>query len=152
MGWFFGLKLHLVINHKGSIVAVKITPGNVDDRSLLDDMTKHLEGSIFADKVYILASLLSASKSLFSKLYQRGLKLITGIKLNMKNYLIPLIDKLLLLKRFIIETIFHILKNQMNLSHTSHRSPINPSGNILACLSAYHLKSHKPSFSSLFQI
>ena len=129
-----------------------ITPRNVDDRSVLDDMTKHLEGSFFPDKVYILASLLSASKSLFSKLYQRGLKLITGIKPNMKNYLIPLIDKLLLLKPFIIETIFDILKNLINLSHTSHRSHINASRNILAPLSPYHLKSHKPSFSSLFQI
>src|SRR3954451_19109702 len=26
MGWFFGLKLHLVINHKGQIMALKITP------------------------------------------------------------------------------------------------------------------------------
>ena len=142
MGWFFGLKLHLVINHKGSIVAVKITPGNIDDRSVLDDMTKHLKGSIFADKGYI-------SKSLFSKLYLRGLKLITGIKRNMKNYLMPLIEKLLLRKRFIIETIFDILKNQMNFSHTRHRSPINACINILPCLSAYQLKSHKPSFSSL---
>ena len=35
MGWFFGLKLHLIINHKGSIIAVKLTPGNTDDRSVL---------------------------------------------------------------------------------------------------------------------
>src|SRR3954464_11680912 len=28
MEWFYGLKLHFVINHKGQIMAVKITPGN----------------------------------------------------------------------------------------------------------------------------
>lgn len=138
MGWFFGLKLHLVINHKGSIVAVKITPGNTDDRSVLDTMTRYLKGSIFADKGYI-------SKSLFSKLYTRGLKLITGIRRNMKNYLMPLIDKIMLRKRYIIETIFGILKQDMNLSHSRHRSPINACVNTLSCLVAYQLRSHKPS-------
>lgn len=141
MGWFFGLKLHLVINHKGSIVAVKITRGNTDDRAVLDDMTQGLEGSIFADKGYI-------SKSLFSQLYTRGLKLITGIRRNMKNYLVSLIEKLLLRKRFIIETIFGILKTDMNLSHSRHRSPINACINILSCLTAYQLRSSKPSFNS----
>src|SRR5262245_57679104 len=99
MGWFYGFKLHLVINHKGSIVAVKITPGNVDERNVLDQMTLHLKGKLFADKGFI-------SKELFQKLYQRGLKLITGIRRNMQNYLMPLIEKLLLRKRFIVETLF----------------------------------------------
>ena len=39
MGWFFGFKLHVVINDKGEIMAVKITPGNTDDRALLEAMT-----------------------------------------------------------------------------------------------------------------
>src|SRR3990167_9048924 len=98
MGWFYGLKLHLVINHKGSIVAVKITPGNVDERSVLDEMTRNLKGTLFADKGFI-------SQDIFKKLFQRGLKLITGIRKNMKNYLMPLIEKILLRKRFLIETI-----------------------------------------------
>lgn len=138
MGWFFGLKLHMVINHKGSIVAVKITPGNVDERTVLDEMTRHLKGSLFADKGYI-------SQKLFKTLYQRGLKLITGIKRNMKNYLMPLIEKIMLRKRFLIETLFDILKIHMNLSHTRHRSPTNACVNILSCLTAYQLKENKPS-------
>ena len=116
MGWFFGLKLHIVINHKGSIIAVKITPGNVDERTVLDEMTRHLKGSLYADKGYI-------SQNLFKTLYQRGLKLITGIKRNMKNYLMPIIEKIMLRKRFLVETLFDILKIHMNLSHTRHRSP-----------------------------
>lgn len=141
MGWFYGLKLHLVINHKGSIVAVKITPGNVDERSILDEITRHLKGNIFADKGFI-------SKELFKALYQRGLKLITGIRRNMKNYLMPLIEKILLRKRFLIETIFDILKIHMNLSHTRHRSPTNCCVNILACLTAYQFRDNKPAFKS----
>jgi IS5 family transposase len=50
MGWFYGLKLHLVINHKGSIVTVKITPGNVDERALLDEMTQNLKESLLLIK------------------------------------------------------------------------------------------------------
>lgn len=142
MGWFYGLKLHLVINHKGSIIAVKITPGNVDERTVLDEMTLHLKGSLFADKGFI-------SQELFRKLYHRGLKLITGIRRNMKNYLMCLVEKLLLRKRFLIETIFDILKIHMNLSHTRHRSPTNCCVNILSCLTAYQLRENKPAFKSL---
>lgn len=137
MGWFYGLKLHLVTNHKGSIMAVKITPGNVDERTVLDEMTRHLKGSLYADKGYI-------SKNLFKTLYQRGLKLITGIKRNMKNYLMPMIEKIMLRKRFLIETIFDVLKIHMNLSHTRHRSPTNACVNILSCLTAYQFKENKP--------
>jgi hypothetical protein len=85
MGWFYGLKLHLVINRKSSIVAVKINPGNVDERTILNEMTRHLKGNLFADKGFV-------SQDLFKILFQRGLKLITGIRRNMKNYLMPLIE------------------------------------------------------------
>jgi hypothetical protein len=40
MGWFYGLKLHFVINHKGQIMALKITPGNTADSTVLDEMTR----------------------------------------------------------------------------------------------------------------
>lgn len=134
MGWFYGLKLHMVINDKRQIVAVKITSGGMDDRSPLESMTKDLEGKIYADKGYI-------SKDLFQRLYRRGLKLITGIRRNMKNYLMDLIEKLMLRKRFIIETIFGQLKIDMNLTHTRSRSPTNFFVNVLACLVAYQVKS-----------
>jgi len=125
-------------------VAVKITPGNVDERNLLDEMTQNLKGSLFADRGFI-------SQDLFKKLFRRGLKLITGIRRNMKNYLMPLIEKILLRKRFLIETIFDILKVHMNLSHTRHRSPTNCCVNIFSCLVAYQLRENKPTikFSNL---
>lgn len=128
-GWFFGFKLHGVINHKGEIMAVKITPGNTDDRAVLDAMTRELKGKVLADKGYI-------SRKLFSKLWQRGLHLITGIRRNMKNYLMPVLDKLLLRKRFIIETLFDRLKSQMGLEHTRHRSKTNAFVHMLSCVTA----------------
>ena len=138
MGWFYGFKLHIVINHKGEIMAVRITRGNVDDRTPLSEMTKALEGSLYADKGYI-------SKKLFKTLYARGLKLVAGIKKNMKNILMPLADKLMLRKRSIVETIFEILKHDMNIDHSRHRSPINAFVSVLAAICAYALRKNKPN-------
>ena len=80
MGWFFGFKMHMIINDIDQVIAIKITKGSVDDRMPVVELTKKLEGSIYADKVYIRAGL-------FKALYKKGLKLITGIKKNIKNYL-----------------------------------------------------------------
>ena len=43
-GWFFGMKLHAIINEKGGLVNVKLSHGNVDDRSVVDEMTKNMTG------------------------------------------------------------------------------------------------------------
>ena len=72
MGWFFGFKLHMIINDAGQIMAIKITKGNVDDRTPVAELTKKLKGSVYADKGYIGADL-------FKALYKRGLKLITEV-------------------------------------------------------------------------
>jgi hypothetical protein len=140
MGWFFGFKLHLVINDKGEIMAFKITAGNMDDRKPVPDLVKHLTGKLFGDKGYI-------SQELFEKLFQRGLQLVTGLKANMKNKLMPLIDKLLLRKRSLIETVNDQLKNISQIEHTRHRSAWNFMVNILGALAAYCLQPKKPSLN-----
>lgn len=137
MGWFYGLKLHLIINNKGQIMAIKITPGNTDDRKAFVKMAKNLIGKCYADKGYL-------SQALFETLMKKGLHLITGIRKNMKNYLMPYIDKILLRKRFIIETLFGILKNSMSLEHSRHRSPLNAFVHLMATLVAYSYKTNKP--------
>ena len=142
MGWFFGFKLHLLINHKGQIMAFRITDGSRDDRKPLEDMTAALQGKIFADKGYV-------SKSLLERLWQRGLHLITSIRRNMKNYLMPMLDKVLLRKRFIIETLFDKLKSSMSLEHTRHRSPVNALVHILSCLAAYTLAQPKVKIGNI---
>ncbi|MFL6463692.1 MAG: IS982 family transposase [Bryobacteraceae bacterium] len=138
MGWFYGLKLHFVINHKGEIMALKITPGNTADSAVLADITRRLSGKLYADKGYI-------GKELFKKLWQRGLHLITGIRRNMKNYLLPMADKIMLRKRFVIETVLDTLKSEMGLEHSRHRSPLNAMVHILSCLTAYTFRPGKPS-------
>jgi len=141
MGWFYGLKLHVVINHKGEIMAVKITPGNTSDSAALRNMVRALTGKLFADKGYI-------GKKLFRQLWEQGLHLITGIRKNMKNYLMPWLDKILLRRRFLIETFFDNLKSSMGLEHSRHRSPINAMVHILSCLVAYCFKPGKPAINT----
>ena len=111
MGWFYGFKLHLIVNEQGELLAVYLTPGNVDDRKPLEFETigKDLFGKLFGDKGYL-------SQALFEKLYERGLELITSLRKNMKTRFIPLADRILLRKRFIIETINDQLKTFPRLS------------------------------------
>jgi hypothetical protein len=137
MGWFFGFKLHIIVNDRAEIVAVKITPGNVDDRKPVKAMTKGLKGKLYADKGYL-------SKSLFADLWQDGLQLITGIRKNMRNYLMPFFDKLMLRARFILETVLDVLKQVQGLEHSRHRSPVNAFVHVLSCIVAYSLKPRKP--------
>jgi len=140
MGWFFGLKLHSVINNKGQIMAVKVTSGNTDDRAMLESMLDGLKGKCFADKGYI-------SRKLFQSLWTKGIHLITGIRKNMKNYLMPMIDKIMLRKRFLVETVFDTLKSHMGLHHTRHRSTTNAAVHIVSCIAAYQLRSNKPKWT-----
>jgi len=140
VGWFFGFKLHLVINDRGEIMAFKLTSGNVDDRKVAPDLIGKLTGKLFGDKGYI-------SQNLFEKLFDKGIQLITRLKKNMKNKLMPLIDKILLRKRGIIESVNDQLKNISQIEHTRHRSVWNFMCNILGALIAYMLKPNKPSLN-----
>src|SRR5919202_510191 len=140
MGWFYGLKLHVVINHKGQVVALRITRGNRADSTVLEGMTKHLAGKLYADKGYV-------GHELFKTLWRRGLHLITGIRRNMRNHLMPLADKIMLRQRFLIETVLDTLKCEMELEHSRHRSVMNAMVHVLSCLVAYAFRPGKPSIS-----
>lgn len=140
MGWFFGFKLHLIINDKGELLAVHLTPGNVDDRKPLSNLTKNLFGKLFGDKGYI-------SQALFETLYERGLELITTIRKNMKNSLMLLEDKIMLRKRFLVETVNDQLKNISQIEHSRHRKPANFAVNLIAGLIAYQKQPKKPSLN-----
>ncbi len=139
-GWFFGFKLHMVINENGEIHALTLTKGNVDDRIPVPNLTEKLTGLLFGDKGYI-------AKELFQKLFDRGLKLVTKVKKGMKNTLISLNEKILLRKRSIIETVFGYLKNRLEIEHTRHRSPVDFLVHIFSTLISYSIKSKKPSIS-----
>ena len=129
IGWFFGFKLHPVINDKGKILNFLITQANVDDREPLNDsrFQEKIFEKRFADKGYI-------SQNLFEKLFINNIHLITGIRKNMKNALMHLHDKIILRKRTLIETINDLLKNGCQIEHTRHRCLANFIGNLVAGL------------------
>jgi hypothetical protein len=140
LGWFYGFKLHLVITEQGEILAFTLTPGNVDDRKPVPKLVKQLFGKLFGDKGYL-------SQPLFDSLLEQGLQLITGIRANMQNRLMLMSDKLLLRKRYIIETINDQLKNQSQIEHSRHRSPVNFVINVVAGLIAYMWQPKKPTIN-----
>lgn len=140
MGWFFGFKLHIVINDKGEIINFVITQANVDDREPLKNerFIENIFGKLFADKGYV-------SQKLFNLLFVDGIQLITGLKKNMKNQLMSVSDKILLRKRSVIETINDELKNMCQIEHSRHRSFTNFITNIISGLLAYSFFPKKPS-------
>jgi hypothetical protein len=142
MGWFYGFKLHLIINDKGELMSFYLTKGNVDDRNIkvVKSMTQGLFGKIFGDKGYL-------SKALFDTLFQDGLQLFTKLKKNMKNHVMTLKDKLLLRKRAVIETVNDELKNHCQIEHSRHRSMNGFFLNILSALVAYSFFPKKPSLN-----
>lgn len=107
-------------------------------RRYILDMTKDLIGKLFGDRGYI-------SQKLFEELYERGLQLVTKSKKKMKNRLVKLIDKILLRKRAVIESVNDHLKNLCQIEHSRHRSIFNFLVNLMAGLAAYTYLPQKPS-------
>ena len=142
-GWFFGFKLFMIINQFGQVMRFMITPGNVADNhyETMVHIFKNLKGLVFADKGFI-------SAKAFNACFDNGLKIVTGIRANMKNKLMILKEKLLLKKRGIIESAFDILMTVYNIEHTRHRSPINFLNNLFGALIAYSYSDKLPSIIS----
>jgi hypothetical protein len=72
-GWFYGFKLHAVINHRGELLAIKLTPANVDDRKGLLAIASNLFGKLYADKGYI-------GKEFAQKMKDKGVDIVTRVR------------------------------------------------------------------------
>ena len=127
MGWFFGFKLHLIINDK-------------DDREPLKQgkFLKNIKGKLCADKGYI-------GQALFENLFLNGIQLVTKVKNNMRNSLMSIADRILLRKRALIETVNDELKNIAQIEHSRHRSFSNFIANSLSAIAAYCFFEKKPA-------
>ena len=137
VGWFFGLKIHLVVNDRCELIAFKITNGSQHDNTVAQKILNGLQGLAFGDKGYL-------GKKIFDALYKEGLKLITRKRKNMKN-IAPLseYERQLLNQRGIIETIFNCLKHKYHIWHTRHRSIFNAMSHLVAALAAYVIEPLK---------
>ena len=138
MGWFYGFKLHLLINHVGEIISLKITPANTNDRTPIPELCKNLYGKLYADKGYI-------GKKLNEKLAAHNVDLVTTVRKNMKAKAMSVFDRAMLSERYIIETINDQLKNISQVEHSRHRSETGFMLNVISGIVAYCLKKQKPS-------
>jgi hypothetical protein len=138
MGWFYGFKVHLIINQQGEIINFVFTPGNVADnnKAVLRHLFNGIKGKCFGDKGYMSA--------FFEEFYQQGLQIITKVRSNMKNKLLLLEDKLKLRKRAVVESVNDILTSVFDLEHTRHRSAVNAMAHMMAALTAYCFYDNKP--------
>ena len=140
MGWFYGFKLHLIIDDEGNSVSFFVSPGNLDDRKGLKEMIKYVKGKLFGDKGYI-------SQALHEELWESGIQLITDVRRNMKKVILEEMDKILLLKRSVIETVNDQLKNISQIEHSRHRSITGFMVNVVCALIAYTWQPKKPSLN-----
>jgi transposase len=139
-GWFYGFKLHLVINDRGELLSALLTPGNVDDRKPVPKLVHQLFGKVFGDKGYISQPLYELLRQTF------GVQLVTKLRSNTKNKVpMSLMDRLLLRKRAIVESVIDQLKNISQIEHSRHRSVNNFLVNLLCGLIAYARQPKKPS-------
>lgn len=138
VGWFFGLKLHLVINDRGELIAFKITSGKQNDAKAGESIMENLAGLMFGDKAYI-------GKDLFSQLLNKGLKLITRNRKNMQAKIYSPFEKQLLDKRGMIETVINHFKHHFQIWHTRHRSVLNAMTHLMAGVAAYAIEPLKIS-------
>jgi transposase len=140
MGWFYGFKLHIIVNSKGELLRIKLTPGNTDDRKPMPEMGDGLFGQLFADKGYIAQWLTKA-------LADKGIQLVTTLKKNMKPVPRTDFEKAILRRRSLVETVFDELKNLCQIEHTRHRSVSNFLVNLMAGVIAYCLSDTKPTLN-----
>jgi len=140
VGWFFGFKLHLIINDKGEILSFYLSQGNTHDSNakIITRMSKEIFGKVFGDKGYI-------NKALADLLFGDGIQLITAVRRNMKQKALSNEEKLLLRKRSVIETVNDELKNICQVEHTRHRSVAGFILNIMGAIAAYSFFPKKPS-------
>ena len=140
LGWFFGFKLHIIINDKGEIISFVITQGNIDDRYPLsmESFIRNVSGKLYADRGYV-------SQKLAEILFVDGIHFVAKMRNNMKGGELPLQDRLMLRKRAVIESVNDELKNICQIEHTRHRCFANFITNLIAGLLAYSFLPKKPS-------
>lgn len=140
MGWFFGFKLHLIINDKGEIFNFMLTSRDMDDREPLKQgkFLENIKRKLCANKGYI-------GHTLFDNLFFNGIQLVTKVKNNIKNSQMNITDKILLRKRELIETANDELKNIAQIEHSRYRSFNNFIANTVSVIAAYCFFEKKPT-------
>ncbi len=135
-GWYFGFKLHLIINKNMDIVSFKFTNGSTSDIDALDSkMLRGIAGYLIGDKGY-----LGLRKAKELKNY--NISLITKVRKNMKQTPISKVILKMLKRRQIVETSFSILKDRLQIINKKARSITSFFSQALSAILAYTLDNN----------
>jgi hypothetical protein len=132
MGWFYGCKLHIVMNQFGEIACSALSNGHIADIKMVEQLVEGSKAKIYADRGYI-------SQDLKSRLKDKDIDLITYHRKNMQAIQLSVPDEYHLRQRNKIETLFSLLKGQYNLVTSKARSIHGFISGIYASLCAYQL-------------
>ena len=143
MGWFYGCKLHVLVDAQGHFIQTQLSHGHISDVKMLPKLSQGYIGKIFGDRGYI-------SENLKDQLLKQGIELITYHRKNMRPVALSTKDEAMLRQRNKIETIFSLLKQQYNLVSSRHRSISGYFAGIYASLCAYQIcHQNKPLFTTI---
>lgn len=132
MGWFFGCKLHLLMNQSGEIANSVLSNGHTADIKMVKQLVEGLKAKLYADRSYI-------SHELKARLKEQDIDLITYHRKNMQAVQLSKEDEYYLKQRNKIETLFSLLKGKYNLVTSNARSVEGYLAGIYASLCAYQL-------------
>ena len=121
MDWFYGCKLHVLMNQDGEIVRTRLSNGHVSDIKMVEPLTNQL------------------SAKLKATLKNIGVELITNHRKNMQPAQLSTVDHYYLRQRSKIETLFGLLKESYSLVTSRYRSVKGYLSGIYASLSAYQI-------------
>ena len=131
-GWFYGFRLHIIVNEWMEILGCKIASGSKDERKVLASMWDNIIGMIVADAGYI-------GKQWAEKAKEGGKVLFAAVRANMKK-LMTKAQHALLKERQKVEIVFSVLKLRFGIENTLPRSIQGYLAHYLWALTAYQLK------------
>lgn len=132
MGWFYGFRLHIIVNELLHILNFKITTATVDERVALEMMWSDIFGMIIADAGYMGKEWAEKAKNL-------GKNLFAAVRKNMKKMMTKAQHQLFRMRQK-VEIVFSVLKLRLGLETALPRSSLGFFSHYLWCLTAYELK------------
>ena len=132
MGWWYGFKLHVQCDEAGRLCGFDLTTATVDDRKLLDPLTRWMkDGIVVGDGGYL-------SQAKAKELGARGVYLLTATRKTMRHMASQ--SQLACLQlRHRVEEIFEFMKCAFGAVRTTHRAAHALPIHLLCCFLAYSL-------------
>lgn len=136
-GWYWGFKIHLLINHNMEIESIKLSRGSTSDIDVLEGVfIDGIRGWLVGDKGYISQK---KARSLASK----GIKLVARSRKNMRKVPALPTHNYLLSKRQSVESVFSYLKHRLSMLNSYARSVESFFMNVFSAIVTYSLKRTK---------